>query len=195
VAVGAVRRDTGTPIWSATFGGVSMTLDYTGPYVGDDQLMAFSLVEASIPSGLSTFTVTASGGTALDPFHGVIYTLGGRNQSTALDSGFSSNGTATAAASVTTASISNAAHSCLLAAVRDSTGDTITSPSGWTRRRSDSTTGVIAFDDFDDAASSAGQTFQWTAVTASWMYITLAYQAASATSAKLLTMLSNQGGF
>lgn len=183
VALGAIRRNTGTPTYSATFGGVSMTADVVGPLGGggDDQLLAFSLVDASIPTGSQTLTVTASGGTILTAFHGQIYTLGGVSQS-ALDTPFTSNGSATASTTVTTASLTNLAGSELMAVVRNTTGDTISgTPSGWTTDRMDNSAAGMVFLGHVDAAAAATTTYTWTSLSTNWNYITLAYLAASGT--------------
>jgi len=194
VAAGNLRRDTGTPVITATFGGVSMQIDVSSGFVGDDILLQFSLPEASIPSGAQTFTVSAaSGGTILDPFAGQIYTLGGRKQTSYLDSGFTSNGSASAATSVTTASLTNVAHSCLIATVRNSTGDAITDPSGWTRRQGNTGSGgICVVDDHDDASAATG-TYAWSSVSNSWIYVTAAYLAA-ASGSNFLTRNASNGG-
>src|SRR6185312_6015960 len=130
VAMGHVRRDTGTPVYSATFGGVAMTADVVTPLSSDDQLLIYSLTDLTgIPGGASVLSVTATGGTILDQFHGQIYTLGGVDQ-TSLDSGFTSTGTASGT-TATTVSLTNANGSVRMAVMRDSTGDSVTGPAGW----------------------------------------------------------------
>lgn len=180
VAIGTMRRDTGTPVYSATFGGVSMTRDLITPFVGDDTIAFFSLPESSIPSGSQTFTVTASGGTILTPFHGQIYTLGGMNQTTALDSGFSTTGSATSVASITTASVTNTSGSILMAGVRNSTGDNFTvSPASWTEDRDDASVAGRCYFGHRDNVTGATATYTWTAATANWFWQLGAYLAAA----------------
>jgi hypothetical protein len=191
VALGAVRRDTGTPTYSATFGGVAMSADVVGPLSADDQLLAFSLAEASIPSGVQTLSVTATGGTILTAFHGQIYTLGSMNQTGAgLDSPFISNGTATAATTVTTASLTNVANSTLMAVVRNSTGDTIsTVPSGWTTDRMDNSAAGMVYLGHLDSAAATSATYTWGSASTNWMYITVAYKVVAAAADPLMAQI------
>lgn len=178
VAIGVVRKDTGTPTWSATFGGVAMTLDAQSPYLADDKLLVFSLREASIPSGSQALVSTPSGGTALDNISGTIYTLQGRSQSSPVDSGFTNSGTATSVSSITTASITNAAHSCLLTAVRETNQDALTTPSGWTLRQNYVTSALSLYD--KDDAAAASQAYTWGGSSANdWIWLTVAYAVAA----------------
>jgi hypothetical protein len=183
VFIGTVRKDTGTPTWAATFGGVAMTLDAQSAYLADDKLVTFSIAEASIPAGSQTLTVTAVGGTAVPTPSGKIYTLGGRDQTTVLDAGFTNTGNATAAASITTASLTNASHSCLLAAIRESAQDSLGIPSGWTLRQNYVSSALTIYD-LDDAAAATA-TYTWTGTASNWEWLTAAYPAAASGGAAL----------
>jgi hypothetical protein len=178
VATGFVAKDTGTPTWSATFGGVPMALVYESAYVGDYKFVCFVLANASIPAGSQTLTVAASGGAVLSNFYGEIRTLDGRDQATAVEAGFSTSGAA-GATSFTTASITNSTGADLMAAIRLAPADWITTrPSGWTGRTSN-TTSQVAYIEDKIGAAGATSTYQWTFPGNDYIYGLVSFPAAS----------------
>lgn len=190
VAIGAIRRDTGTPVYSATFGGVAMSSDVVSPLggSGDDQCLVFSLTDTTgIPSGSQVLNVTASGGTILTAFHGQIYTLGGVSQ-TALDTTFNSSGVATATTSVTSGSLTNSAGSVILYGARDSTGDAITGPGGWTVDANDTSSGGLLQVAHIDNATGATGTLTWSSLSNNWIFVTVGYQQVATGGARQQTL-------
>jgi hypothetical protein len=187
VLIGFVLKDSGTPGWTATFGGVSMTLDAQTVYYGDIKGLTFSLPEASIPSGSQTITVTNTSGSVLVQFYGGIMTLSGRDQTTAIESGFTSeaNGTATGGSqNIVTSSLTNTTDADLLATFRIApAGDFTARPTNWASAAVNNTSQRAHVEANTSPNAGATQTYQWTVFDENYVYLTVAYKAASAASA------------